>query len=225
MYCAHCWSSCTVLTVGLHVLCSLFLLRFRETWIFWIDLRQFHKNLSSGSRVVPYGRKNGRTNRQTERHDEANSRFPQFCEKRPKNSKGNQLGAYASPTVQPTSLFIYAFPNYAAQCFHARIFQDISCWCWNMTMINWTLCIFSCINSNAIKTAFRISALRPFSVTTPKHCNSALLHDQHNSSRRDAQCDILIATPLSSFVYSVHISDQSHLVRHFIKIQSLKSLN
>jgi hypothetical protein len=33
---------------------------------------KFHKNPSSGSRVVPGG--------QTDRHDEANSRFSQFCE-------------------------------------------------------------------------------------------------------------------------------------------------
>jgi len=34
---------------------------------------KFRKNPSSGSRVVPCG--------QTERHDEANSRFSQFCER------------------------------------------------------------------------------------------------------------------------------------------------
>jgi len=33
---------------------------------------KFHYNLSSGSRVVPCGR--------TDRHDEVNSRFSQFCE-------------------------------------------------------------------------------------------------------------------------------------------------
>jgi hypothetical protein len=34
---------------------------------------EFHENLSSGSRVVPCG--------QTDRRDEANSRFPHFCER------------------------------------------------------------------------------------------------------------------------------------------------
>jgi len=34
---------------------------------------KFHKNPSSGSRVVPWGR--------TDRIDEANSRFTQFCER------------------------------------------------------------------------------------------------------------------------------------------------
>jgi len=33
---------------------------------------KFHQNLSSGSRVVPYG--------QTDVYDEAKSRFSQFCE-------------------------------------------------------------------------------------------------------------------------------------------------
>ena len=37
---------------------------------------KFHENPSSGSRVFPM-----RTNRQTDRHDVANSRFLQFCEK------------------------------------------------------------------------------------------------------------------------------------------------
>jgi len=37
---------------------------------------KFHENLSSGSRVVPCGR----TDRRTDRHDEDNSRFSQFCE-------------------------------------------------------------------------------------------------------------------------------------------------
>jgi len=41
---------------------------FEKYWNF-----KFHKNLSSGSRVVPCGR--------TDRHDEANSRFSQFCER------------------------------------------------------------------------------------------------------------------------------------------------
>jgi hypothetical protein len=166
---------------------------------------------------------NGRTKRQTDRQTDMTKLIVAFRNfgKAPKNSKGNQLGAYASLTVLPTSLFSYVFLNYVAQCFYTCIF----CWCWNMRMTNWILCIFPCISSNAIRTAFRISSLRPFAVTTPKHCNSALLHDKHNSSWRDAECDILIAAPLSGFVYSVHISDQSQFVRHVIKIHSLESLN
>jgi len=35
---------------------------------------KFHENPSSGSRVVP-------TDGQTDRHEEGNSRFPQFCER------------------------------------------------------------------------------------------------------------------------------------------------
>jgi len=34
---------------------------------------KFHENASSGSRVLPFG--------QTDRHDEANSRFSQVCER------------------------------------------------------------------------------------------------------------------------------------------------
>jgi hypothetical protein len=38
---------------------------------------KFLENPSSGSRVVPCGRRDG----QKDRHDEANSRFSQFCER------------------------------------------------------------------------------------------------------------------------------------------------
>jgi len=38
---------------------------------------KFHENLSSGSRIVP----GGWTERRTDRHDYANSRFSQFCER------------------------------------------------------------------------------------------------------------------------------------------------
>ena len=38
-----------------------------------LNIMKFHENPSSGSRVVPCG--------QTDRQDEANSRFSQFCER------------------------------------------------------------------------------------------------------------------------------------------------
>jgi len=41
---------------------------------------KFHKDPSSGSRVVSRGRTDGRTDRQTDIRDEANSHFSQFCE-------------------------------------------------------------------------------------------------------------------------------------------------
>jgi hypothetical protein len=49
-----------------------------ESWTFWTDFQKysgikFSENPPSGSRVVPCG--------QTDIHDEANSRFPQFCER------------------------------------------------------------------------------------------------------------------------------------------------
>jgi hypothetical protein len=40
----------------------------------------FNQNTSSGREVVPCGRMDGRTNGKTDGHDEANSRFSQFCE-------------------------------------------------------------------------------------------------------------------------------------------------
>ena len=44
---------------------------------------KFHENPSSGSGVVPGGQTDGRTDGLKARHDKANSRFSQFCE-RPK---------------------------------------------------------------------------------------------------------------------------------------------
>ena len=64
--------------IGLHVKYPLFLLDFNNTLIFLTDFEKysntkFQENPSSGSRDVPCG--------QTDRHDEAKSRYPQFCER------------------------------------------------------------------------------------------------------------------------------------------------
>ena len=62
----------------LHVKYPLFLSDFNKTWIFSTYFRKsrnikFHQNPSSGSWVVPCG--------QTDKYDEANSRFSQFYER------------------------------------------------------------------------------------------------------------------------------------------------
>jgi hypothetical protein len=54
---------------------------------------KFHENLSSGSRVISYGQ----TDKETDRHDETNIRFSQFCE-RAKLDK-LELDKYAGTTV------------------------------------------------------------------------------------------------------------------------------
>ena len=64
-----CW-----MCVGLHVEHALFLSGFNENWIFPTDFRKIpNLIISSGSRVAFCGH--------TDRHDETNSRFSQFCEK------------------------------------------------------------------------------------------------------------------------------------------------
>ena len=62
---------------------------FNKTWIFSTDLKKnsnnkFHENPTCGSREVPCGQMEGgnkQTDRQTERQDESNNRFLQFCER------------------------------------------------------------------------------------------------------------------------------------------------
>jgi hypothetical protein len=68
-------------TTGLH------LSDFNENCVFSENFRKihigFHENPCSVSRVAPYSETDGRTDRQTERHDEATriSRFSKFCER------------------------------------------------------------------------------------------------------------------------------------------------
>ena len=65
---------------------TLFLLDFNGTLISWTDVRKysnikFHENPPGGSRVVPCEQTGGQTDRQTDRNDEANTVFSQFCER------------------------------------------------------------------------------------------------------------------------------------------------
>jgi hypothetical protein len=66
---------------------------------------KFHENPSSGSRVVPCGRTYGRT--QTDRHDEANSRFSQLCERASKKRRHEttvQVGPYSKSLTTLTNV-------------------------------------------------------------------------------------------------------------------------
>ena len=42
---------------------------------------KFDENLSNGSGVVPHGRTDWQADKRTDRHDEADSRLSQFCER------------------------------------------------------------------------------------------------------------------------------------------------
>ena len=63
---------------------------------------RYHGNSSSGSRVVPCSR----TDRQTDRHDEASSRFSQFCEERLESKIEAAQVALLRTIVLALSLFV-----------------------------------------------------------------------------------------------------------------------
>ena len=65
---------------GIHVRYPLFLSDFNETWIF---LDRFSKNtqVSNLIKIRPVGAELFHEDGQTGRHDEANSRFSQFCKR------------------------------------------------------------------------------------------------------------------------------------------------
>jgi len=75
------------MNVCLHVKYASFLSYFNENLIFSSDFRKkysnikFHKSPSSGGRSDPSGWTDTVTDGSTDRHDEANSRFSQFCER------------------------------------------------------------------------------------------------------------------------------------------------
>ena len=65
------WSACTVPLF----LSDLMKLEFSRHIFEKYSNIKFHENPTSGSRVVPQGQ----LDRRTDKHDEANSRFSQFC--------------------------------------------------------------------------------------------------------------------------------------------------
>ena len=73
--------------IGHHVKYPLFLTHFKRNLNFLHRFSKktsnikFHENSSSGSRVVPYGQIQYRTDSLTDRHDEVNSRLSQFCKR------------------------------------------------------------------------------------------------------------------------------------------------
>jgi len=71
------WST---MHIDLHVQYQLLLSDFNETWIFSIDFREILKYQTSWKAVYWGPSCSMRTDERTNRHDDANSRFPRFYE-------------------------------------------------------------------------------------------------------------------------------------------------
>jgi hypothetical protein len=91
--------------IGFHVKYPLFLSDCNDTSIFSTDFRKSTQILNF-IKIRPAtaeffhadGRTDGRTNGQTDRHDEANSRFSQFCERAYKRANNGSLNSVAKST-------------------------------------------------------------------------------------------------------------------------------
>ena len=85
---------------------------------------KFHQTPSSRSPVVL----SGRTDRQRDRHDEANSRFSKFCERAPKKLKGNTriliVSSHGTTDPSGTRTSPLSKLHYHTQTHHSR--QDSS---------------------------------------------------------------------------------------------------
>jgi hypothetical protein len=66
--------------IDLHVKYTLFFPEFNESWIFWIDFFFFEILLPDFMKIRVVGAEFYRVGGRTDGHDEANSRFSQFCE-------------------------------------------------------------------------------------------------------------------------------------------------
>jgi len=70
--------------IDLHVKYPLFLSLFHATWNSSTDslkMLKYSVSLTNGSRVVHWGQTHRQTDGQIDRHEDANSRFKQFCER------------------------------------------------------------------------------------------------------------------------------------------------
>ena len=110
--------------IGLHVKCLFFMSDIKETWIFSTDFRnkssniKFHKNPSSGSRVVPRGRTDGQRGSRKDGQPYMSKlavAFRNFADA-PKNSMLYPHTAFISSTcISEQTAIIYL---YSVTCFY-----------------------------------------------------------------------------------------------------------
>ena len=120
--------------IGLYVQYRLLPSGFNETWILLTEFRKksnakFHENPSCGSRVVPWRRMDGRT----DRFDEANSRFLRTRLKISKYVTNNFSRTLLDPILESDFTWIYCYWNSTSSGVRHTVVGESND-LWNMTL-------------------------------------------------------------------------------------------
>jgi hypothetical protein len=113
----------------MHVKYPLLSSDFNQTWIFWADFRKkkpsnvkIHNNPSNDSRVVCSMQMKKQTSRRTDKHDETNNRYSQFCERAKRVLRGEKYG-----NLHKCKWYVIrSNENYILQKSHKNLFINVT---------------------------------------------------------------------------------------------------